>query len=175
MAQDAQTKNAILERAYKLEHYRIKKFNFITNKQSKKLEEYIYEYCKEIHKISKLSDEYFINIYLEKISDIKFNLNPIKNPTLLYKIWNNEIPLIIIPSLSFYELSPTVWNTIIKKKENFEKNKDGTEDSTYQCRKCGSNRTFVYQLQTRSADEPMTTYIQCRKCWYKEKDRGYRG
>lgn len=30
--------------------------------------------------------------------------------------------------------------------------------------KCGSNRTFSYQKQVRSADEPMSTFAQCVKC-----------
>jgi len=29
------------------------------------------------------------------------------------------------------------------------------------CRKCKSNKTIFYQKQTRSADEPMTTFITC--------------
>ena len=30
--------------------------------------------------------------------------------------------------------------------------------------KCGSNRVFTYQKQTRSADEPMTTFAKCVSC-----------
>lgn len=32
------------------------------------------------------------------------------------------------------------------------------------CGKCGSWRTDYYQLQTRSADEPMTTFVTCFHC-----------
>jgi transcription elongation factor S-II len=32
------------------------------------------------------------------------------------------------------------------------------------CRKCKSNKTEYYQMQTRSADEPMTTYANCKAC-----------
>jgi len=42
------------------------------------------------------------------------------------------------------------------------------EDQDYegilQCGKCKSKKTEYYQLQTRSADEPMTTYATCKKC-----------
>lgn len=37
---------------------------------------------------------------------------------------------------------------------------------TYKCKKkgCPSEECFVYQVQTRSADEGMTTYVVCVKC-----------
>jgi DNA-directed RNA polymerase subunit M/transcription elongation factor TFIIS len=38
-----------------------------------------------------------------------------------------------------------------------------------QCRKCKSKKTDYYQLQTRSADEPMTTYATCKNCGLKWK------
>lgn len=34
----------------------------------------------------------------------------------------------------------------------------------YVCRKCGRNKTTYYQLQTRGADEPMTTFVTCTHC-----------
>jgi DNA-directed RNA polymerase subunit M/transcription elongation factor TFIIS len=34
----------------------------------------------------------------------------------------------------------------------------------FKCEKCGSDDTEDYEKQTRSADEPMTVYVNCRKC-----------
>jgi DNA-directed RNA polymerase subunit M/transcription elongation factor TFIIS len=34
----------------------------------------------------------------------------------------------------------------------------------FKCGKCKSVKTTYYQLQTRSADEPMTTYVTCLGC-----------
>ena len=34
----------------------------------------------------------------------------------------------------------------------------------FKCGKCKSERTTYYQLQTRSADEPMTTFVTCLDC-----------
>jgi DNA-directed RNA polymerase subunit M/transcription elongation factor TFIIS len=47
-----------------------------------------------------------------------------------------------------------------------EKNKTDNDDyeGQFKCRKCGSKKTDYYQLQTRSADEPMTTYVTCKAC-----------
>lgn len=33
-----------------------------------------------------------------------------------------------------------------------------------QCRKCRSKKTTYHQMQTRSADEPLTTFAQCLAC-----------
>lgn len=33
-----------------------------------------------------------------------------------------------------------------------------------ECRKCGSKKTFSNQKQTRSSDEPMTTFTKCANC-----------
>jgi len=37
-------------------------------------------------------------------------------------------------------------------------------EGMYQCRKCKSKRTHTTQQQTRSADEPMTTFVVCVDC-----------
>jgi len=34
----------------------------------------------------------------------------------------------------------------------------------FTCHKCGKNQTTYFQLQTRSADEPMTTFVTCCSC-----------
>jgi len=34
----------------------------------------------------------------------------------------------------------------------------------FTCHKCGKNETTYFQLQTRSADEPMTTFVTCVAC-----------
>lgn len=34
----------------------------------------------------------------------------------------------------------------------------------FRCGKCGQRRCSYYQMQTRSADEPMTTFVTCLNC-----------
>lgn len=34
----------------------------------------------------------------------------------------------------------------------------------FKCRRCGSDKTQYQQKQTRSADEPMTVFIECMAC-----------
>jgi len=44
------------------------------------------------------------------------------------------------------------------------KSKDEDYDGQFMCGKCKSKKTDYYQMQTRSADEPMTTYVTCKNC-----------
>lgn len=61
---------------------------------------------------------------------------------------------------------------ILKKKdmrmEEIKKEEEGYE-GLLKCGKCKSLKTTYYQLQTRSADEPMTTYATCKACGHKWK------
>jgi DNA-directed RNA polymerase subunit M/transcription elongation factor TFIIS len=55
---------------------------------------------------------------------------------------------------------------LLKKELAIEKNKmmDDDYEGQFKCGKCKSKKTDYYQLQTRSADEPMTTYVTCHGC-----------
>ena len=55
--------------------------------------------------------------------------------------------------------------------------KDGTEventlTDDVQCPECGHNEAEYFQLQTRSADEPPTTFYKCTKCGHKWRSYG---
>ena len=39
------------------------------------------------------------------------------------------------------------------------------------CAKCGHTRAYYYQLQTRSADEPMTTFYRCAQCAHQWREQ----
>jgi len=41
---------------------------------------------------------------------------------------------------------------------------EGTPTEMFRCGKCGKNNCTYSQMQTRSADEPMTTFVFCRTC-----------
>ena len=47
--------------------------------------------------------------------------------------------------------------------DNFIENPFEIEEGVLEC-KCGSKRVFSYQKQSRSADEPMSTYATCVAC-----------
>jgi DNA-directed RNA polymerase subunit M/transcription elongation factor TFIIS len=61
----------------------------------------------------------------------------------------------------------------IKERDNMRERAKAQMDEDYvgqfKCGKCKSVKTTYYQMQTRSADEPMTTYVTCMSCGSKWK------
>lgn len=122
------------------------------------------KYSNEYLKIKKKSESFFENIYITKVNDICFNLNPKNNKYLTLAILDKKINIEQVPYMTPQELFPQNWEYIIQKRENNIKNKDYMEESVYVCKRCKEKKCFSYQLQTRSADEPMTTFVNCMNC-----------
>jgi len=55
------------------------------------------------------------------------------------------------------------------KREQAKAQMDEDYVGQFKCGKCKSVKTTYYQMQTRSADEPMTTYVTCMSCGSKWK------
>ena len=51
----------------------------------------------------------------------------------------------------------------IKFREDTENNMATTD--LYKCYKCGERKATSYQMQVRSADEPMTIFVTCLVCY----------
>ena len=66
------------------------------------------------------------------------------------------------------ELFPEYWKELIDEKYRKEKLlymiREVPKTTKFKCRRCKSRKTTYYELQTRSADEPMTTFITCLNC-----------
>ncbi|UXI17350.1 hypothetical protein NH340_JMT03293 [Sarcoptes scabiei] len=71
-----------------------------------------------------------------------------------------------IRSTSFVPLRQILKAEIIKDSDMWA-NASKTEEK---CPKCSHQRAYYLQIQTRSADEPMTTYYRCEKCAHNWKD-----
>ena len=86
---------------------------------------------------------------------------------------NGEIKSQEIAFMTHQEMYPEKWEEAIKAKNIRDKNKfeQKLEAMTdrYTCKKCKSKRCSYYQLQTRSADEGITTYITCLDCGQRMK------
>jgi transcription elongation factor S-II len=48
--------------------------------------------------------------------------------------------------------------------------KNTNKEGIFKCRRCKSNNTTYTQLQTRSSDEPMTSFILCENCGNRWKE-----
>jgi transcription elongation factor S-II len=135
----------------------------------KNLELAIYNYAiqeaKKKQIIKKWDNNVFINIYLQRLKTILYN---IENEDIKQKIINKNLTPQEFVFMNHQEMRPDKWNVLIEKKKIIDENKytpkieASTDDFT--CYKCKSKKCTFYQLQTRSADEPMTTFVTCLNC-----------
>lgn len=80
-----------------------------------------------------------------------------------------EIGLKKLVSMKPWEIVPDVWADAFEKvaKKHLVQSSSDAEsmpDGIAECRKCKSKKTSYTQLQTRAADEPMTSFFVCHNC-----------
>jgi DNA-directed RNA polymerase subunit M/transcription elongation factor TFIIS len=141
----------------------------INESKSRNIEKSIYNKCLEDATkktiIKKWDNKFFVFLYVDKFKHVYSTL---KNKEVFVKILNGKFKTSNIAFMTHQELYPEKWTILIEDKrlrlENkyFPKIEASTDNFT--CRKCKSNECTYYQLQTRSADEPMTTFVTCIKC-----------
>jgi len=144
-------------------------------KLSKIIEKSIYNYVIQLSKEKNIrrnwDNKLFINLYISKIRSIYSNLKKdsyIKNNNFIERIKSKEIDAEKIGMLSVYDIFPNNWKELINIKSKRDKLKYELKpeamSNLFKCRKCGSRETSYYEVQTRSADEPMTQFITCLNC-----------
>jgi transcription elongation factor S-II len=115
--------------------------------------------------IKKWDNQFFIQIYLDHLRSIFINL---RNEKLIQMVVNSDIKAHELAFMTHHEMRPEKWDELIKAKSIRDKSKFETKleasTDTFTCRKCRSKKCSYMQLQTRSADEPMTVYVTCCEC-----------
>lgn len=61
------------------------------------------------------------------------------------------------------ELDKTIEDKVNESRSDWDKKHSKVLSGVYKC-KCGSDKTTQFEMQTRSADEPMTIFITCVEC-----------
>ncbi|KAJ3704500.1 hypothetical protein LUZ61_008205 [Rhynchospora tenuis] len=106
----------------------------------------------------------------QKYRSIMFNLRAENNTDFRRKVLLGLIKPERLPDLTPEEMASDarkMENKQIKDKALFECERGGPPKATtdqFKCGRCGQRKTTYYQLQTRSADEPMTTFVTCVNC-----------
>jgi transcription elongation factor S-II len=121
--------------------------------------------------VKKWSNPKFKHIYINKVIEIYTNLDKnayIKNDELLKNLNSGKIKSKDIATLENHELFPSYWKIKIDEKMErdkllFEMKPESMTD-VFKCRKCKSRECSYYEMQTRSADEPMTVFVSCINC-----------
>jgi len=142
---------------------------------SRNIEKSIYNHTIEISKQNNINrnwhNKIFKELYLSKVRSIYTNIKVdsyIKNNSFKDKIKNGQIDASKICSLTTYDIFPDNWKYLLEIKSKQDKLKYELKPEAmtdmFKCRKCGSRSTSYYELQTRSADEPMTQFITCLEC-----------
>ena len=112
-------------------------------------------------------------IYVSKSKSLYTNLDSnsyVKHVALMDRIFNGEIEPSRLAYLTPIELYPEVWNYIIEENEKRTKIIDesikASATDKYMCpnRHCKARKAIYTQVQTRSADEPMTIFLTCLEC-----------
>ncbi len=113
-------------------------------------------------------------IYTNKAKSILCNL------TDKFGVKNQDIPDVIkkteplnLASKQYYELNPTAWRSIQDDKIKIEQLKKQAVQlnvtDMFKCMRCFKRNCTYFELQTRSADEPMTIFVTCLECGKKWK------
>ena len=129
------------------------------------------QYAQDNNIMKKWKCKKFKDYYMCKCISLYSNLKPdsyIGNKRLLSRLKNNEFKpqelVLMKPQNSF----PEHWKELLDEQNKILKFKyevrEGGETDIFTCGKCKEKKCTYYEMQTRSADEPMTQFITCMHC-----------
>ena len=113
----------------------------------------------------------FVELYSRYAKHLSANFHPksyVGNTELYERYRAGEITFKEMSQMDTYQLFEGRWaesfeQQQVREKRQLEGNKAMATDR-FLCGKCGKRECTYYELQTRSADEPMTIFITCLNC-----------
>lgn len=108
--------------------------------------------------------------YRNKLRTFTMNLRNKKNPDLRDRLLTKQISPSTFINMTPNEMAPEALKKEIEKlhKQNLFDAQGATEKRAvtdrFTCGKCKHKKVSYYQMQTRSADEPLTTFCTCENC-----------
>jgi DNA-directed RNA polymerase subunit M/transcription elongation factor TFIIS len=123
------------------------------------------------HIFSHWDNQLFQEIYMQRQYKLFSNLHPsspVANPRLLGRVISCELSMVDLPRLTDMELYPENWKKLqdlqlVKEQRWLEGNKS-IATTQFKCNRCHKRECTYYEMQIRSADEPMTKFINCLNC-----------
>ena len=111
-------------------------------------------------------------LYKQRWVNLWYNISHPNNTILRDDIRNNRIKTSDVAEFGPEKLWPDgLYNQCVIERRRADhkrfmrqKEYDAGHKGMFKCGKCKSDKTTYYQLQTRSADEPMTTFVTCHNC-----------
>jgi len=133
---------------------------------STKIENSIFEFSLVNVTMNNYSNMFFSPIYNCKANSLLNYLrkNNYKN-NLMESLISKSIKPEFVAFMSPEQLDPQSWEHITNKKRiNEEIQNNMAVSDLYKCRRCGESKCRISQMQTRSCDEPITTFVVCLNC-----------
>ncbi|XP_053867779.1 transcription elongation factor A protein 3 [Malaclemys terrapin pileata] len=136
-----------------------KQFGVNCDKMASEIEDHIFQELKS-------TDMKYRNRVRSRISNLK---DP-KNPNLRRNVLNGAISPSLIARMTAEEMASDELKelrnamTLEAIREHQMAKTGGTTTDLFQCGKCKKKNCTYNQVQTRSADEPMTTFVLCNEC-----------
>ncbi len=92
----------------------------------------------------------------------------ISNIRLAERMKDGEFTVAELASMAFSSLYPEKWKDLFEKEMKREAKMLEVDMSMatdmFRCSKCNKRQCSYYEMQTRSADEPMTIFVRCLNC-----------
>jgi DNA-directed RNA polymerase subunit M/transcription elongation factor TFIIS len=128
------------------------------------------DFCKKREIALNWDNFAFRNIYTQKILSVRYNIKLVPDTLEQMKAGTASIKQFVYAKP--HEICPEKWaeafEQAAKRALRFSDascmDPKDMPDGMLQCRRCGSKKTSYYELQTRSADEPMTVFARCHEC-----------
>lgn len=131
-----------------------------------------------IEKIVKIEETLFEkfkseNSYTNRALEIISNLRDENNNDFRDKIIKGEYKPEDLATMDAFEMvnknkkkeiQQNIENNINSVRSDWDEKHAPVTEGVYKCSKCGGKKTRQHEMQTRSADEPMTIFIRCVNC-----------
>ncbi|KAG6902705.1 hypothetical protein C0995_012845 [Termitomyces sp. Mi166 len=108
--------------------------------------------------------------YKNKMRTLFVNLKDKNNPGLRESVVSGQLSVEKLSTMSSQDMASEERKAADQKikEENFHKSlaagEQQAETDAFQCSRCKQRKCHYRQAQTRSADEPMTTFVTCANC-----------
>ncbi|CAO2580986.1 Transcription elongation factor A protein 1 [Lemmus lemmus] len=108
--------------------------------------------------------------YKNRVRSRISNLKDAKNPNLRKNVLCGNIPPDLFARMTAEEMASDELKEMRKNltkeaiREHQMAKTGGTQTDLFTCGKCKKKNCTYTQVQTRSADEPMTTFVLCNEC-----------
>jgi len=138
------------------DEYYTKLETFYTKEQSKNIINKLIDDTKEYCKVNGLTNDNLGSITINHINEL-YEDNKVN------KVNYNNLDIYL--SQNPQERCPKLWEDVIKKIEFIEEKKHNIYTTDiYECFRCHKRKCTIEIIQTRSADEPATTFVNCIVC-----------